>query len=182
MDKKEVSKPKRITSGFKNKQDRETVGKIALDLRNEYKADDVAPVSDIGENTTRSTMEELWIAVERGRQATDITGSFYVCIVQRKDKLLTNVIRQQFFYRQSCPTPTYLTSVFFYDRDNDELLYHWSLPSKERCFQMYNNKELVPPEEYQLLSFVIDFFEGRLDRTAQELNGEIKPDPLAIVF
>ena len=179
MDKKEV-KPKRITSGLKNKQDRETVGKIALDLRSEYKADDIAPVEDIGKNSTKSTMEELWIAVDRGRH--ELTGSFYVCIIQRKDKILTNVIRQQFFYRKSCPTPTYLTSVFFYNRDNDELLFYWSLPSKERCFQMYNNKEFVPPEEYQLLGFVIDFIEGRLDRTAQELNGEINPDPLAIVF
>lgn len=178
--KKETTKPKRVLRGMKNKQDRETVGKIALDLRDQFKADDVAPVEDIGKNSTKSTMEELWVTVDRGRK--DLAGSFYVCIIQRKDKILTNVIRQQFFYRKSCPTPTYLTSVFYYDRVKDELQYLWSLPSKERCFQMYNNKEFVPIDEYQLLGFVIDFISGKLDNLAQELNGELKPDPLSIVF
>lgn len=180
--KKETKKPKRITSGMKNKQDRETVGKIALDLRSSYQANDLAEVSDIGANSTKSTMEEIWIAVDRGRKDTSITGSFYVVISQKKERILSNVIRQLFYYRQSCPTPTYLTSVFFYNRTDDELFYLWSLPSKDRCFYMYQNKEFVPPEEYQLLGFVIDFIEGKLDKMAQKLNKEEIVDPLSIVF
>ncbi len=175
-------KPKRITSGMKNKQDRDTVGKIALDLRSSYKGDDFADVSDIGSNSTKTTMEELWVAVDRGRKDTSIIGSFYVVISQKKERILSNVIRQLFYYRQSCPTPTYLTSVFFYKRDSDELLYLWSLPSKRRCFYMYENKQFVPPEEYELLQFVIDFIEGKLDKMAQLLNKETTPDPLSIVF
>ncbi len=180
MEKEEVKNKKRILSGMKNKQDRYTVGKIALDLKSEYKADDVAPVSDIGNNSTRSTMDEIWIAVDRGKQ--EHKDPFFVVVLKRKERTLTNVIRQQFMYRKSCPTPTYLQSVFRYIPKDDELEYLWSLPTKQRCMNMYMNKELVPPEEYQLLRFVMDYFEGNLDRMAQTYNNESILDPLSIVF
>jgi len=125
-------------------------------------------------------MEEVWVTVDRGKQEHKVP--FFVVVLHRKEKLLPNVIRNQFHYRLSCPTPTYLQTVFRYHPNDDELEYYWSLPTKNRCFYMYNQKEFVPPEEYQLLSFVIDFIEGRLDRMAQSLNNEPKPDPLAVIF
>lgn len=169
-----VTKSKRILNGLKCKQDRISVGKLALELQSQYKTNDTASLSDIGENSTRSFMDEVWIAVDRGKK--EYTCSFYVVVLHRKEKLLPNVIRNQFFFRLSCPTPSYLQTVFKYNQKDDELEYLWSLPTKQRCTDMYMNKEFVPIEEYQLLSYVIDFMDGKLDRFAQTLNNESKPE------
>ncbi len=177
----EKKKSKRITSGYKNKQDRETFGKIYLDWRKSIDGNEIA-AEDIGKAGTKSTMDEVWTCVERGKSEGNLKKPFYVVIIMRSERLMPGFGRQQFAYRESCPTPTYLQTVFRYTPADNKLEYLWALPTKNRCMQMYTNKALVPLSEYELLTHVIDFFEGKLDRMAQGLNGELYIDPLSNIF
>ncbi len=60
IDPNETPKPKRILSGMKNKQDRETVGKIITDLKAQYDEKDFADVSEIGKELTKDLWPTIW--------------------------------------------------------------------------------------------------------------------------
>lgn len=172
------NKPKRIMDGIIHKQDRETVGKIATDLM--MASPETVSVKELGQDMLQDYMENLWIAIDRGRK--EIDGDFFVVVLQKKEKLLQNVVRNQFLYRRSCPTPTYNQSVFRYDSQDDKLDYIWSLPDKDSCFMLRNNALQVVSEERKMLGFVLDFFSGELDKQAQIYNGELKQDPMSVIF
>lgn len=179
MNKKEaVEKPKRTMDGLVNQQDRETVGKIATDLM--QSTPDVVPVREIGKDMLQDYMENLWECVSRGSK--DLASDFFVVVLQKKERIMQNVVRNQFLYRKSCPTPTYNQSVFRYSRKDDELEYIWSLPDKDSCYMLRANALMVAPDERDMLRFVLDFFDGTLDTQAQRYNGEIIKDPLSIIF
>lgn len=171
---------KRITSGYKNQQNRETFGKIYLDWRKSLDGNEVA-VEDVGKAGTRSTMEEVWICVQRGISALG-SVPFYVGLYMRPEKLMPGFGRQQFVYLEACPTPSYLQAIWRYEPQHNKLTYLWSLPTKQRCIDMYNNKQLVPPAEYEMLAHVIDFFDGTLDKLVNQLNNEPYLDPRSNEF
>ena len=179
MKKEEVKKPKRILSGMTNRQDRETFGKIYLDWRKSVDGNTIA-AEDAGKAGTDKTMDNVWECIARGKQ--DIKVPFYVLLIMRPERLFPGWGRQQFAFVETCPTPTYLQTVWKYDPRNNQLTYLWSLPTKKRCFDMYQNKQFVPVQEYELLTHVIDFIEGKLDKQAAELNNEKKFDPYAILI
>jgi hypothetical protein len=174
----EAKTPKRIMDGLVNKQDRETVGKIATDLM--MSTPETVSVKELGQDMLQDYMENLWITVERGSK--DLASDFFIVVLQKKERILDNVVRNQFLYRRSCPTPTYNQSVFRYSRNDDELEYIWSLPDKDSCHMLRANALQVVSEERDMLGFVLDFFDGTLDNMAQTYNGETKKDPLAIIF
>lgn len=176
--KKGEKKPKRELSGLVHQQDRETVGKIATDLLK--KAPEQVSVHELGQDMLSDYMENIWLAVDRGRK--ELCDSFFVVVLSKRERLLENVIRNQFLYRTSCPTPTYCQSVFKYGYKDDHLEYIWSLPDKESCFMLRDNALIVKPDERKTLGFVLDFFDGTLDKEAQTMNGETIPDPLSIIF
>ena len=178
MKKEEVTKPKRIMDGLVHQQDRETVGKIATDLMKS--SPELVPLKELGQDMLSDYMENLWIAVDRGKK--ELWADFFVVVLQKKERLLDNVVRNQFLYRSSCPTPTYNQSVFRYSFKDDELEYVWSLPDKSSCFMLKANALMVAPEERDMLKFVLDFFDGTLDTLAQTYNKETHKDPLSVIF
>ncbi len=161
-----------------NQKDRETIGKIATDLM--MSTPEEVPVTELGKDMLQDYMENLWITVDRGKK--DYGTDFFIVVLQKKEKILENVVRNQFLYRRSCPTPTYNQSVFRYLFKDDELEYIWSLPDKDSCYMLRANALQVVSEERDMLKFVLDFFDGTLDNLAQIYNGEAKKDPLAIIF
>ena len=72
----------------------------------------------------------------------------------------------------ACPTPNYDQIVYHYKHADDTCNFTWVVPSKEIVQSFYANKELVSPEDYDLLGFVISFVEGDLFRLAKKFNKE----------
>jgi hypothetical protein len=93
-------------------------------------------------------------------------------VLTRGDKLLKNVIRHQFFARNSCPTPEYDQTVYQCHKDWQEPKFMWVLPCIGYCEQMRDNSTEVPEEEWALLRFVLDFYDGTLLKLAKTLNNE----------
>lgn len=178
MKKEEAPTPKRNMDGLVHTQDRETVGKIATDLM--QSTPEEVPLREIGKDMLHDYMENIWQCIDRGSK--DLASDFFVVVLQKKERIMQNVVRNQFLYRKSCPTPTYNQSVFRYSRKDDELEYVWSLPDKDSCYMLRANALMVAPEERDMLNFVLDFFDGTLDSLAQRYNGEIIKDPLSIIF
>lgn len=152
------------------KQGRDTAGKISYELMQK----DTHPtrVVELGEAMTKDYMEKLWECVDRGKKASHIEGDFYAVVLSKKERLLTNVIRNFFLFRQSCPTPTFCQSVYKYYPKEDKLDLLWTLPSQEGAAVYRDNALLIDPSEKEMLNYVLDYWDGTLDKLAQTLNGE----------
>jgi hypothetical protein len=105
-------------------------------------------------------------------------GDFYVVVLCKRERLMTNVYRNYFFARTSCPSPEWDQTVYKYIRDGDTLDFLWVIPAKDVCQYLRDNALQVVGEERELLNFVIQFSTGTLLRLAKKLNNEVDDSPL----
>lgn len=150
---------------------KKTAGELARNalMSDSYK---YAPVQDIGKGIAENAkyIENLKEAVDRGIKQYE--GDFFVTVLTKRERLLSNVIRFYYIPRQSCPTPNYDQSVYKYHRDKEEIEYIWTVPDPETCQVYLDNALQVAPEEKDLLRMIISFANGSLTDYCQELNGE----------
>lgn len=120
-----TQKPKIVPAVDDPAKSEETIGKISLDLQSKgtMDTDAIELQREIhkGSNSEKSFDEEVWAAVDRGRKDSNIDGIFYVVVLFKKERALQNIIRQYFFYRQSCPTPEFDQTVYCYRPKTDSL-------------------------------------------------------------
>ena len=105
-------------------------------------------------------------------------GDFFVEVTTKNEKLLPNVFRNYFAGRKSCPTPNYDQSVYKYNNADDRIEYIWTVPNKETCYYLINNRNNVVESERELLNFVMEFALGELFSLSKKLNGEKADSPL----
>jgi hypothetical protein len=158
-----------------------TVGEEAIALQvKDDKIDSIELQRDIhkGSNSKKSFEEEIWEAVDRGKRDATIEGNFYIVVLFKKERHLQNIVRQYFFYRQSCPSPDFDQTVYKYHPRGDELEYLWTIPNNAACVFLPANKFRLPPEQLPLLEMVEAFRRGDLDKlaaTQELLDQEDKP-------
>ena len=147
---------------------RETVGKIALDLQAKQpdSADPIEMERAMHEDYGKNMLECLHTG------QLDFVGDFYIVVITKCEPLMTNVLRNYFFNRKSCPTPDYDQTVYRYNKTTDDLDFLWVIPSKDTCLQFIQNAPSIPHHEWGLLQFVLKFADGTLYKQAKQLNGE----------
>ena len=150
-------------------EQRPTVGKLSWDLLQH-----ASPADHSAEEQMREQLDNyernVFEAVENGKKLYG--GDFYIVVETKKEPKMKNVIRNYFFPRMTCPTPTYDNSVYKYHRSEEHLQFLWVLPSKEVCKMMREYALEIPSEERELLQFVLDDADGTLLRRCKQLNGE----------
>lgn len=147
---------------------RETVGKIATDLM--QKEPETTCPDELANEMTKPYMDELFKTVEDGKDK--IAGDFFAIVLTKRERLLQNVIRNYFFYRQSCPTPEHDQAVYRYNRKDDSVDFLWVIPSPAACNVMKDNALDIPEDQRDLFKFVLDFSDGTLAKKAKKLNNE----------
>lgn len=151
---------------------RRTVGQEALDIF--VKGDKENSPIELQREMTREYYQNLIDCALDNRRK--LTGSFYIVVITKNERLLKNVFRNYFFARKTCPTPDYDQSVFKYNAKSEEIEYIWTVPSQDACIYFMNNFREIPPEEQQLLDFIVAFKTGKLMQKAKKLNGEREKD------
>jgi len=157
----------------------QTVGQAALDLQ---KKDEIIHAVELeraihkGNKSADSWESQLMECLQRGMSRYE--GDFYLTVITKKERLLENVVRRYFIDRESCPTPEFDQTVFRYVKKDDALKYLWTVPDIQACHELYINAADVSDELKPLVSMVLDFRSGRLDRIALQLNGEEPTTPL----
>jgi len=148
---------------------RETVGKIATDLASKTleTRDPIEIERELHKDYEKNVLE----CIERGKKDF-INTDFFVVVITKKEPLMQNVLRHYYFPRLSCPTPDYDQTVYRYVYATDKIEFIWTIPARDTCFMLKNNKLQVAPSEYGLLDFVLKFDDGTLRRLAKKLNGE----------
>lgn len=125
------------------------------------------------EPVMQDLLEKVKAEVELGLKKFD--GDFFIVIDQKIEEVFGNrAARNQVYSRRTCPRPYYDQSVFKYLRFSGMLEYIWTVPARKTAYMLRDNALHVPPEERDLLNFVLEFFEGTLDIRRKKLNGEFE--------
>jgi hypothetical protein len=138
----------------------ETVGKAALHLL--AKGDQKQGVIDTQREMQKNYIDELIKCAQRGASMFGIEKPFYVCVQNRRERLLENVFRCQFYPRRSRPLPAFDLSLYHYDPKAEKLTFVWTIPDEETFKNMIEPGYISPKGEEQLYGFVKAFHEGRL--------------------
>lgn len=134
---------------------RKTVGECALELK--AKGDQKQGVIDTQREMNKGYIAELIKCAQRGAMAYETDKPFYVCVQTRRERLLDNVIRSQFYHRLSRPAPAYDLALYHYDPKNEQLRFVWNIPDKETVEYMCQPGFIPEPDQHQLYHFVKSF-------------------------
>ena len=155
---------------------KKTVGEASLQLsqnKETHTPVDIQREVHKGSNSKKSYEEEIGVTVKRALSDSLIKGDFYVVVLLRRERTLSNVVRQMFFYRQTCPTPEYDQTVYKYHKDSQCLEYIWTVPDLMACTRLRHMREEVTDDQKLLLSMVDAFYSGELDKMASKLNKKL---------
>lgn len=147
---------------------REKLGKISSDLS--QKTPESRSVTEITQAMQEKYSKDLIECVEASRKTAP--GDFYIEVVLKNEKLMSNVFRYYFRARHSCPTPNYDQDVYKFNAAAERIEYVWTIPSRDACHHIKDNALIVNESEKELLKFVLDFADGTLMQRAKQLNGE----------
>lgn len=159
--------PKKQNTG--KQLDRPTVGKISNDLLTQESP--TRSPFELEQEMHRDYEKHVYDCIDQGKK--DYVGDFFIAVMTKRERLMTNVLRNYFVARQSCPTPNYEQAVYKYHRSEERIEFLWVIPDRETCIIMKEQALEVVPEERDLLQFILEFADGTLMRLAQKLNGEI---------
>jgi hypothetical protein len=150
---------------------RETVGKISSDLLIKSVDNTHSAYEQMLESLTDfdKHMHETIDRLKKDWPSQD----FYIVVITKKERLMTNVLRNYFLGRLSCPTPDYDQAVYCYKSPIDKIDFLWVIPSKDTCTEMIRDPLGVPAEENQLLKYVLDYADGTLFKLSKTKNGEV---------
>lgn len=123
-----------------------------------------------GTHSKKSYEAEIQTTIKRALSDPNIKNNFYIVVLLRKERTLSNVLRQQFFYRQTCPTPEYDQTVYQYHRHSGEIQYLWTIPDLMACTRLRHMKNYISDEQKLLFSMIEAFYSGDLDKLANKLN------------
>lgn len=163
---------KKKVSPNETPEKRRTAGQEAIDIF--FKGEKEGSPIELQREMTREYYQNLIDCALNNKKK--IQGRFFIVVLTKNERLLKNVFRNYFFARKTCPTPDFDQSVFLYNYKTEEIEYLWTVPSEDACIYFMNNFKEIPPEERQLLQYIVEFKTGKLFQRAKKLNGEREKD------
>lgn len=131
--------------------------------------DPIAETEPVMKDLLEKVKDEVNLGIKK------FTGDFYIVIDQKVEEAFGNrAARNQVYSRLTCPRPFFDQSVFKYLHVSGMLEYMWTVPARKTAYMLRDNAMSVPPEERDLLNFVLEFFEGTLDIRRKKLNGDFE--------
>ena len=149
--------------------DNETIGSVASKLILQQGGDSHAAHEQM-QDQLDEYIPNLIECVENGKK--NRFGDFFVEVITKKEKLLSNVLRNYFINRGTCPTPDFDQTVFRYNRADDNVEFLWCVPAPSVCIELMQDIKNTPPEEEELVNTIINFSNGTLLERARKYNKE----------
>lgn len=148
---------------------RDTVGKLSSELLQRDVYGDVTAGEQMQEQLQKFP-DGLIECIDRGK--SKYPGDFYIDVLFKREQILVNTLTNYFIDRWTCPTPRYDQAVFKYNKKDDRIEFLWSIPNPAAIKNLLAHKDDIDPSFFPLLTFVLQFLDGTLDRKCRELNGE----------
>ena len=112
-------------------------------------------------------MENLITAARNGHGEYGKHTKYYVCVLMKRERIMKKVLRNYFFTRLTCPSPSHDMTVYSYDSKTEELEFLWLIPDKKVCKKVYAQRYTNPNA---ITPYVVDFMEGRISKKAIKRN------------
>ena len=154
----------------KDNKDGKTVGQLNYELS--LKKHDVVDTKEQTDAMLKDYEDNIQKAVKSGISDLGNESNFFIVVLTKNESVLRNTIRNYFFYRRSCPTPTWDQTVYMYYKDSGFVDLLWTVPSPQACDYLYKNRLLIDKSEWELLDYVLKFKDGSLDVLAEQFNNE----------
>jgi len=154
---------------------RKTVG--ALSREAACKTQDTTDPVELARQNMKDYVDNLFGCVNTHKKMFDDQPGFYVCVITKQEPLMKNVFRNYFAGTRACPTPDFDQAIYRYDKQDDKIEFLWALPHEAACKSYRDHALQVIEEEKELLSDILDFYDGTLLRLAMTLNGETAATP-----
>ncbi len=152
---------------------RATVGERYLEVA--YKEPASRDPIELQREMQKEYVDNLIQCVEHYRK--DNRHDFFIVSITKREPLMPNILRNYFLARNTCPTPDYDQSAFFYSYKDEQIAYLWTVPDRDTCFMLRDHAFQVSDYEKQLLEFVLQFFDGTLLNIAKRFNKEKADTP-----
>ena len=149
--------------------ERDTVGKLSTDLLQHDIYGDTTAGDQMSEQL-REYEDNIAACVASGKNS--YSHDFFVVVITKRERIMSNVIRNYFFARLSCPSPDYDQTVYHYHRKDEHLEFVWVVPSPVAVKDIVKHRHDLDMSLYGLLKFVLEFLDGTLEAKARKLNGE----------
>lgn len=128
-----------------------------------------------------SIEEAIADCVKNGKKLLGPNIDFYIVGLSMVEQIVTNVVKTRWFFRLSCPTPTFDQDVLKYLSESGNIQHVWTIPCKASYKYYCEYQHDIPQEEQELRNFCLKFQNGELDDECRRLNGEIKGAPVPVV-
>lgn len=97
---------------------------------------------------------------------------FYITIHTQRNKLMPNVLTLKWIPRLSCPLPTYAQTIYSYDPTTQKHKLLWTIPDEASCAFIKDRVLELPGDQKELINYVLDFYDGKLDKLSDTLNSK----------
>lgn len=132
-------------------------------------------LEDSQEKRDKDYIENVLVCIERHKKL--FPGDFYPQCMIKAEPLMPGTFVKKHYATIDCPTPTWNQTVYKYHRQEDRLEFLWTVPDPQTCQFLRKEALLTPPEERELVRFVLEFEDGTLDKKCYELNNYL-PDAI----
>lgn len=139
---------------------RKTVGAAAVELQSKNR--DAQGVIDTQREMMKGYQDELIKCAKAGEKLFGKENHFYLCVQTRRERLLFNVMRNQFYARQTRPAPAYDLALYHYDPQDELIRFIWCIPDNQTVDYLILHEDEIPMEERQLVDFCKGFKAGTL--------------------
>jgi carboxypeptidase C (cathepsin A) len=124
-------------------------------------------VEDVEKEFNKDYMSNLITAARGGHGKYLNHTKYYVCVLMKRERLMKNVLRNYFFTRLTCPSPSHDLTVYSYDSETEELEFLWLIPDERLCKEIYAKRYSHPNS---ITPYVVDFMEARTSKDAIKRN------------
>lgn len=136
------------------------LGTLALDAL--AKGDPKQDAFETGAEIDKEYKGEMEKCIKHHKKLFGDDVDFYVVVLEKRERHLTNVIRRYFFGRQTIPSPQYDQTVWYYRHKSKDVQYLWTLPNKQACKAIMKDPKCLPAEFDWLKQMVWRFYKGTL--------------------
>jgi len=148
------------------------IGKMVLEASK--KELETVELRELQQEFNKDYMDELRKAAVDGKKRHPDFNSYFVVVLMKRERLMKKVLRNYFTTRVTCPTPAYDQTVYSFDKQTEDLKFLWVIPAKESCRRIYSQRYIVGQPYGDLMPYVVDFYEGKLNSLEQHLNANIE--------
>jgi len=150
-----------------------TAGQRIYDVLKKHEGvQELVAITDLTEDGKQKAGNDVIETMEKWKKK--YPGDFFIVLVIRSCPFFSiQNTRTQVFARQSCPDPWFGHTLYRYHKKEDKLEMMWTIPDQNTFYAMLENKEMVHPDNYEVLQFVLDAYDGKLRDLSNRINKEL---------